>query len=96
MARGSGFDIYCTERCTTTFRGANVGGVSVWDDLMAANQSKNLVYMSFGAAGVVGALCLLDMATGIPFARQMTFDILFLLSAAVVGYLAWDAYKDLA
>jgi hypothetical protein len=63
---------------------------------MAANQSKNLVYLSFGAAGVVGALCLLDMATGIPFARQMTFDILFLLSSAVVGYLAWDAYKDLA
>ncbi len=63
---------------------------------MAANQSKNLVYMSFGAAGIVGALCLLDLATGIPFARQMVFDVLFLLSSLVVGYLAWDAYKDLA
>lgn len=63
---------------------------------MAANQSKNLIYMSFGAAGVVAALCLLDMATGLPFARQMVFDILFLLSAGVVAYLAWDAYKDLA
>lgn len=63
---------------------------------MAANQSKNLIFVSFGAAGIVGALCLLDMATGIPFARQMVFDILFLVSAAIVGFLAWDAYKDLA
>lgn len=63
---------------------------------MAANQSKNLIYASFGAAGVVAALCLLDMATGIPFARQMLFDILFLVASAIVGYLAWDAYQDLA
>lgn len=63
---------------------------------MAANQSKNLIFVSFGAAGIVGALCLLDMATGIPFARQMVFDILFLISSAIVAYLAWDAYKDLA
>ncbi len=63
---------------------------------MAANVGKNLIFGSFGVAGLVAAACLLDMATGIPFARSMTFDILFLLSAAVVGYLAWDAYKDMA
>ena len=63
---------------------------------MASNASKNLIFASFGVAGLVAAAALLDMATGIPFARQMVFDILFLLAAAVVGYLAWDAYKDLA
>lgn len=63
---------------------------------MAANLSKRMIFASFGVAGLVAAACLLDMATGLPFARQMTFDILFLLSAAVVGYLAWDAYRDLA
>lgn len=63
---------------------------------MASNTSKNMIFASFGVAGVVAAACLLDMATGIPFARQMVFDILFLLGAAVVAYLAWDAYSDMA
>jgi hypothetical protein len=63
---------------------------------MASNHSKTMIQASFGVAGLVAALCLLDMLTGIFFARQMTFDILFLLSAAIVAYLAWDAYKDLA
>jgi lipopolysaccharide export LptBFGC system permease protein LptF len=63
---------------------------------MVSNLNKKLIYFSFGAAGFVAAMCLLDLATGILFARQMVFDILFLISAAVVGYLAWDAYKDLA
>lgn len=63
---------------------------------MASNISKNMIYASLGAAGLVAAGCLLDMVTGIPFARQMTFDIFFLLGAAVVGYLGWDALKDMA
>lgn len=63
---------------------------------MASNLPKNMIFASFGVAGLVAAVCLLDMATGIPFTRQMTFDIIFLLAAAVVGYLAWDAYKDMA
>lgn len=63
---------------------------------MASNISKNMIYASLGVAGLVAAACLLDMATGIPFARQMTFDILFILGAAVVGYLGWDALKDMA
>ncbi|MDX1966855.1 MAG: hypothetical protein SFV23_06775 [Planctomycetaceae bacterium] len=63
---------------------------------MATNVTKNMIFASFGVAGLVAAACLLDMATGIPFARQMVFDILFLLAAAVVGYLAWDAYRDMA
>jgi hypothetical protein len=62
---------------------------------MSSNLSQRLVFASFGAAGLVAAVCLLDIVTGIPFSRQMVFDILFLLSAGVVGYLAWDAYKDL-
>ena len=63
---------------------------------MASNASKNMIFASFGVAGLVALACLLDMVTGIPFARQMTFDIIFLLAAGVVGYLAWDAYKDMA
>jgi hypothetical protein len=62
---------------------------------MAANVNKQLVMGSFGAAGLVALLCILDMALGFPFNRSMLLDILFLISSAIVGYLAWDAYKDL-
>lgn len=62
---------------------------------MASNLNKQLIFGSFGAAGFVAILCVLDLAMGIPFNRSMLLDILFLLSSAIVGYLAWDAYKDL-
>lgn len=63
---------------------------------MATNLGKNLIFGSFGIAGFVAILALLDMILGVPFARSMTMDILFLLSAAIVGYLGWDAFKDMA
>lgn len=57
---------------------------------------KRMIYFSLGAAGLVGGVCLLDLATGLPFARHIVFDVLFLLSSVVVGYLAWDALQDLS
>jgi hypothetical protein len=63
---------------------------------MASNLPKNLVFASFGAAGLVSVLAILDLAMKFPFAGSITMDILFLLSSAIVGYLAWDAYKDMA
>lgn len=62
---------------------------------MASNLPKNMVFASFGAAGLVSVLAILDIATTFPFAGSMTMDILFLISAAIVGYLAWDAFKDM-
>ena len=62
---------------------------------MASNLPKNMVFASFGVAGLVALLAILDMVTAFPFASSMTMDILFLLSSAIVGYLAWDAYKDM-
>lgn len=48
-------------------------------------------------AGIVAVLAIADLAMGIPFSGKhtMIMDILFILSAGIVGYLAWDAYKDL-
>lgn len=63
---------------------------------MASNLPKNLVFASFGAAGLVSLLAIIDLATKFPFAGSMVMDILFLVCSAIVGYLAWDAYKDLA
>ena len=62
---------------------------------MASNLPKNMVLASFGAAGLVAVLSILDIVTKFPFAGSLTMDILFLLSSAIVGYLAWDSYKDL-
>lgn len=62
---------------------------------MAANLSKNLIFGSFGIAGFVALLALLDIILKVPFAGSMVMDILFILSAAIVGYLGWDAYKDM-
>ncbi len=62
---------------------------------MASNLPKNMVFGSFGAAGLVALLAILDIVTKYPFAGSMTMDILFILSAGIVGYLAWDAYKDM-
>lgn len=62
---------------------------------MTSNLSKNLVFGSFGVAGLVAVLALMDLVMKVPFAGQMVMDILFLLSAGVVGYLGWDAYKDM-
>jgi hypothetical protein len=49
-------------------------------------------------AGVVGLAAISDLAIGIPFAgrgQTMLFDIVMLVCAGIVGYLSWDAYKDL-
>ncbi len=62
---------------------------------MASNLPKNMIFASFGAAGLVSLLAIMDIATKFPFAGSLVMDILFLLSAAIVGYLAWDAYKDM-
>ena len=62
---------------------------------MASNLPKNMIFASFGAAGLVSLLAIIDIATKFPFAGSLVMDILFLLSAAIVGYLAWDAYKDM-
>jgi len=58
---------------------------------------KNVVILSMAVAGVVALLALADLIMKVPFGGEHTFlmDILFLVSAGIVGYLGWDAYKDL-
>lgn len=56
---------------------------------------KKMLFGSMAVAGIVGVLAIVDLAAGFPFAGQMLFDILFLLSAALVGYMAFQAYREL-
>ncbi len=60
-----------------------------------ANLSRNLVFGSFGVAGFVAILALLDIILGTPFGHYIVMDVLFILSAGIVGYLGWDAFKHL-
>ena len=63
---------------------------------MGAEGSKRMVIGSIAAAGVVALLAVLDLVMGVPFAGfSPLMDILFIVAAALVGYLGWDAYRDL-
>lgn len=60
------------------------------------SMEKWLCWGSMGVAGFLMLLFLLDLTLGFPFGRlSMVIDIIGLLACGVVGYLAWDAYKDL-
>ncbi len=59
---------------------------------------KKMVIGSMVAAGIVAVAAICDLVLGFPFSgseHTRTMDILFIVCAAIVGYLAWDAYKDL-
>ena len=60
------------------------------------SMEKWLCWGSMGVAGFLLLLFLLDLFLAFPFGRLSTVvDIVGLLACGVVGYLAWDAYKDL-
>ena len=48
-----------------------------------------------GAAGLVALATILDLALGIPFGRATTFDIMLIISSALVLYLGWESYREL-
>lgn len=58
--------------------------------------SRNLIIGSGIATALVALAAVLDLALEIPFGRNVTMDIMFLISAGVVGYMAYEAYRDLS
>lgn len=63
---------------------------------MALVMAKRLIYASFAVVGLVSLAAVADLILAVPFGGSMVFDILFLIAAATVGYLAWDALRELA
>jgi len=59
-----------------------------------AQASKMMIMGSIGASGLVALLSILDLAIGIPYRRMMIMDIMFILAAGIVIYLAWETYQD--
>lgn len=63
------------------------------------DMSKQMVIGSMVVAAIVALCAILDLVMGIPFSgssHTKLMDILFLVSCAIVGYLCWDAMKDLS
>ena len=58
--------------------------------------SRNMLIGSMAVAGLVSLLTILDMAMSIPFGGQMVLDIMFLISAAIIGYTCFDTYKEMS
>ena len=57
---------------------------------------KGLCWASIGVSGLMLLLFLLDMLAGFPFGgMSKVVDIISILASGVVGYLAWDAMRDL-
>ena len=60
--------------------------------------AKRMIYVSafFASLTAVGAVLDLALPTANkPFGGQTVMDVLFLVAAAVVGYLCWDANRDI-
>jgi hypothetical protein len=57
---------------------------------------KWLCWASLGTAGFLLLLFLLDLFTGIPFAKVSALvDIFSILACGLVLFLSWDALRDL-
>ncbi|HYH64455.1 MAG TPA: hypothetical protein VD866_07130 [Urbifossiella sp.] len=58
---------------------------------------KGLCYGALGVAALMLVVFLLDLVAGFPFGGSpfMVLDILGIISAGIIGYLAFNASKDL-
>ncbi len=57
--------------------------------------SKKMLIGSIISAALVALAAAADLVIQMPFAGHVVMDITFLVSAALVIYLGYDAYKDL-
>ncbi len=59
-----------------------------------SNQIKRLLFASMAASGFVAVTAIVDLVLGIPYAGKMVFDILFLISAAIIIYMGYEVFKE--
>ena len=57
--------------------------------------TKKMLIGSMAVAALVAVAALADIITGAPFAGQVMFDVMFLISAGIVGYMGWDTWREL-
>ncbi len=59
-----------------------------------SKQMKKMLIGSMAAAGLVAVTAVVDLILGIPYSRNMVFDILFLIAAAIVIYMGYETIKE--
>ena len=60
-----------------------------------SNQIKRMLLGSMAASGIVAVTSLVDMILEFPYSGQRVLDVLFLISAGIIIYMAYEAYKEL-
>jgi hypothetical protein len=58
--------------------------------------AKRVLYASIALTAIVAILAIIDFITpsGVIFARNVTLDVIFVISAGVIIYLAVDALRE--
>ena len=59
-----------------------------------SNQIKRLLFGSMAASGLVAVTAIVDLVLGIPYSGAPVFDILFLISAAIIIYMGYEVFKE--
>ena len=59
-----------------------------------SKQIKRLLLGSMVAAGLVAVTAVIDLIIGIPYSGMLVFDIMFLVSAALVIYMGYETLKE--
>lgn len=57
---------------------------------------KRMLLVSGAVAALVGTAAVVDIIMGVPFRGMVVMDVMFLVGAALVGFMVYDAYRDLA
>ena len=60
--------------------------------------ARRMIFVAWVLAAVAALLAVLDLALpegSRPFGGQTVIDVLFLVCAALVGYLGFDAFRDI-
>lgn len=73
--------------------GSEIFVLSDFDE--ATFMEKWFCFGSMGAAGLVLILFLMDLVMGIPFGGSGLIDIFGLITAGIVFFLGFDAFRDL-
>ena len=55
---------------------------------------KRLLTGSMVASGIVAVTAIVDMVLGIPYSGKLVFDVLFLITAAIVIYMGYETFKE--
>lgn len=63
-------------------------------ELSMSKQIKRLLIGSMVASGLVAVTAIVDLIIGIPYSGKMVFDILFLITAAIVIYMGYETFKE--